>query len=157
MLADGDELRSRSDAADQRARTIVGLQCQDRLDFAVLRKRLRARKKNRAPISIHAVVALLSRAQPIGDAMLIAQKEIGAVDGNDIAFALLHFESPKHGPRERVFDRAALVWIIAQRTKTRVLLDQQNLGADTLEANEMRLAHFAAIEADRIRSHTRWQ
>ena len=89
--------------------------------------------------------------------MLIAQKEIGGVDGHDVTFALLDFKSPEHRASERVFDRAALVRIIAQRAKACVLFDEQDLGADTLEANEVRLPHFAAIEADRIRSHTRWQ
>src|SRR5690349_7641145 len=100
MLANRHQLRSRRHAAHQRPGTIVRLERQDRFDFAVLRKRLRARQKNRAAIAIDAVAALLRRSQTLRDAMLVAQKEVGGIDSDDVAFSLLHFESPQHRSRK---------------------------------------------------------
>src|SRR5438270_565273 len=72
MLADGDELRDRSDAADERSGTIVCLECQRRFDLGVLRKRFRSRQVNRAAILIDRVAALLRCSQSIRNAMHVS-------------------------------------------------------------------------------------
>ncbi len=152
MLANRHELRDRGHATDERAGTIVRLERQHRFDFGVLRKGFRSRQINRAATAIDGVVALLRRAQASRDAMHVAREEVGGVDCDGIGFALLDFEAPQHRSRERVFNGVALIRIVAQRAKVRVRFDEQQLRADALEVDEMRLAHLAPIESDRIRS-----
>src|SRR5205809_792672 len=152
MLAHRHGLRSRRYAADQRSRTLLRLERQCGFDFAVLRKRLRPRHVDGAAVLVDAVASLLRLAQPRRNAMLVAQKEVGRIDNDAIAFALLHFEAPDHRAGKRGLDRAALVRIVAQRAEARVLFDEQHLRTCALEADEARLPELRAIESDRIRA-----
>src|SRR5262249_48917643 len=57
-------------------------------------------------------------------------------------------EASERGFGEGVVDGAALVWIIANGAIFEVLLNEQNFGADALEADDARGAELAAVEAD---------
>src|SRR5207248_153097 len=76
VLAHGDELRLRRDAADERPRALVRFEGEDRFDFGVAWEGLRARGEDRAAVAVERVVALPRVAQTLGDAMLIAEEEV---------------------------------------------------------------------------------
>src|SRR4029077_8344492 len=59
MLANGNELRNRSHIADERARTLMRLECENGFHFCVPRKTLRPWKKNRAAIAFQRIRSLL--------------------------------------------------------------------------------------------------
>src|SRR5436190_23675308 len=97
MHAHRDEGRHRRDAADQIARPVLRLEREDRLDFGVARKGFRAWHENRAAVAIDRVAPLLRGAKSIGDAVLIADEKVGAIDDYTVRVARLDLERPQHG------------------------------------------------------------
>src|ERR1041385_4490866 len=120
-------------------------------NVGVARKGLRVRQEDRAAVAVERVASLLRAAQAIGDAVLVAEEKVGGVDEDGLALARFDFESPQHRLRERVLDAAPLALVVAQRAIALVQLHEEHLRAGAVEADEARLAHLAAIEADRRR------
>ena len=93
MLANGDDLRLRRDAADVAPRLLARLERQRGLDLGVARKGLRARQEDRAAVAVERVASLLRAAQAVGDAVLVAEEEVGGVDEDGVALARLDRKS----------------------------------------------------------------
>jgi hypothetical protein len=152
MLAQRHRLRRRRDLPDMIAGIAIRHERERRLDLRILRKPLRPRQIERAAALVEPIAALARLTKRVDGAEGVAEEEGGGVDEHARAFGGLHLEAPEHGLREGVAHGPQLGGIGADGAVAVVRLDHQDLGADPLEGDDVRVAERAAIEAHRIRA-----
>ena len=104
-----------------------------------------------------AVEPILGRLQVDRDTVSVAQQKLGHIDQRAVVGLGGDREAPKHRLRERFLDRHALIGVVAVGAVSQVGLQHQDLGANTLEPDEITAAALSSIESDVVGTQPRRQ
>ena len=154
MLAQGECAGVGGDVGDEGAAAGggVGGEGEDGLDFGVFGEDLGVVERDGGAGGVDFVAALLGSAEGLGDAVGVAEEEVGGVDEDSFGPFGGYGEAGQDGLGEGLANGQELVGVGGGRPEHQVRLDEEDLGAGALEVDDFAGGGLAAIEAEIVRA-----